>query len=110
KSGSADVLAALGAKIDGDVAYAQRCLSEAGFAFCFAPQFHPALKHVALVRRRLGVPTIFNCLGPLANPAGAPRQLLGVGRADLLEVVAGALAQLNTGHALIVAGRDGLDE
>jgi anthranilate phosphoribosyltransferase len=108
--GSADVLAALGVKIDGDAAHACRCLNEAGFAFCFAPQFHPALRHVAALRRRLGVPTIFNCLGPLANPAGAKRQLLGVGRIELLDRMAGALAQLGTTHALVVCSEDGLDE
>ena len=110
KSGSADVLTALGVKIDGDAAYAKRCLTEVGFAFCFAPQFHPALKHVAALRRRLGVPTIFNCLGPLVNPAGASRQLLGIGRLDLLDRMAGALAQLGTGHAILVCSDDGLDE
>ena len=110
KSGSADVLAALGVKIDGDVVHAQRCLREAGFAFCFAPLFHPALKHVAAVRKRLGVPTIFNCLGPLANPAGAQRQLLGVGRIDLLDRMAGAAARLGTRRALLVCSDDGLDE
>jgi anthranilate phosphoribosyltransferase len=110
RSGSADVLAALGVKIDGDVAHARRCLDEAGFAFCFAPVFHPALKHIAAVRRRLGVPTIFNCLGPLVNPAGVRRQLLGVGRRDLLDLMAGALAKLGTDYALVVHSRDGLDE
>src|SRR5262249_38872274 len=79
-------------------------------AFCFAPQFHPALKHVAALRRKLGAPTIFNCLGPLANPAGAKRQLLGVGRPELLDRMAGALAQLGTGHAFVLCSRDGLDE
>lgn len=110
KSGSADVLTALGVKIDGDAAHAQRSLREAGFAFCFAPLFHPALKHVAAVRKRLGVPTIFNCLGPLVNPAGAQRQLLGVGRLDLLDRMAGAAASLGTKHALLVCSEDGLDE
>jgi anthranilate phosphoribosyltransferase len=110
KSGSADLLAALGVKIDGDAIHAQRSLREAGFAFCFAPQFHPALKHVAAVRRRLGVPTIFNCLGPLANPAGARRQLLGVGRLDLLDRMAGAVANLGSGHAILVCSEDELDE
>ena len=110
RSGSADVLSALGVKIDGDAAHAQRSLREAGFAFCFAPQFHPALKHVAAVRRRLGVPTIFNCLGPLANPAGAQRQLLGVGRLDLLDRMAGAVMKLGTTHTLLVCSQDGLDE
>jgi anthranilate phosphoribosyltransferase len=110
KSGSADVLAALGVSIDGDAAQAQRSLREANFAFCFAPRFHPALKHVAPVRRKLGVPTIFNCLGPLANPAGAQRQLLGVGRPELLDLMAGALAKLGIEHALLVHGQEGLDE
>src|ERR1051325_3759278 len=110
KTGSADVLQALGIKIDGDADFARRCLAAANFAFCFAPQFHPALKHVAAVRRKLGVPTIFNCLGPLANPAGAKRQLIGVGRSELLDLMAGALAQLGTEHALIVCSSDGLDE
>jgi anthranilate phosphoribosyltransferase len=110
RTGSADVLTSLGVKIDGDVDFASRCLREANFAFCFAPLFHPSLKHVGPVRRKLGVPTIFNCLGPLANPAGAKRQLLGVGRADLLDRMAGALAQLGTQHAFVLCSKDGLDE
>jgi anthranilate phosphoribosyltransferase len=110
RTGSADVLTALGVRIDGDVDYAQACLRKAGFAFCFAPNFHPALRHVASVRRRLGVPTIFNCLGPLANPAGASRQLLGVGRPELLDLMAQALAQLGTQHAILICSREGLDE
>ena len=110
RSGSADVLAALGVKIDGDADFARLCLHQANFAFCFAPQFHPALKHVAALRRSLGVPTIFNCLGPLANPAGAPRQLLGVGRLDLLDLMAEALAKLGTLHAFVLCSQDGLDE
>lgn len=110
RSGSADVLAALGIRIDGNVDFAQKSLRETNFAFCFAPIFHPAMKHVAGVRRRLGIPTIFNCLGPLANPAGAERQLLGVGREDLLDRMAGALAHLGTKHAIVLCSRDGLDE
>jgi anthranilate phosphoribosyltransferase len=110
RSGSADVLAALGVQIEGDADHARRCLREAGLAFCYAPRFHPALRHVAALRGRLGVPTIFNCLGPIANPAGARHQLLGVGRPDLLDRMAGALAHLGTAHALVVAGGDGLDE
>jgi anthranilate phosphoribosyltransferase len=110
RTGSADVLAALGVRIDGDVAHARLCLRQAGFAFCFAPQFHPALRYIAPVRRHLGVPTIFNCLGPLANPAGAARQLLGVGRPELLDRIAGALAELGTAHAVIVCSQEGLDE
>jgi anthranilate phosphoribosyltransferase len=110
RSGSADVLAALGVRLDGDAAFARRCLERCGLAFCFAPHFHPALRHVAHVRRQLRVSTLFNCLGPLANPAGAAYQLLGVGRRDLLDLMAGALARLGTRHALVVCGRDGLDE
>ena len=110
RTGSADVLSALEVKIDGDADFARLCLREANFAFCFAPLFHPALKHVAGVRRKLGVPTVFNCLGPLANPAGAKRQLLGVGRAELLDLMAGALAQLGTQHTFVLCGNDGLDE
>jgi anthranilate phosphoribosyltransferase len=110
RSGSADVLAALGVAVEGDAEHARGCLDRAGLAFCFAPQFHPALRHLAAVRRRLGVATLFNCLGPLANPAGACYQLLGVGRRDLLDLMAGALARLGTAHALVVCGHDGLDE
>ncbi len=110
RSGSSDVLAALGVGVEGDRAGAQRCLDHAGLAFCFAPHFHPALRHVAPVRRRLRMRTLFNCLGPLANPAGAGYQLLGVGRPEWLEPMAGALALLGTRRALLVCGRDGLDE
>jgi anthranilate phosphoribosyltransferase len=108
--GSADVLTALGVAIEGDAACARRCLDEAGLAFCFAPTFHPALSRVALVRRRLGVRTLFNFLGPLANPAGASFQLLGVGQQEHLDILAEALARLGTKHALLVCGQDGLDE
>ncbi len=110
RSGSTDVLAVLGVRMESDAGHARRCLHEAGLAFCFAPHFQPALAHVAGLRRRLGVPTLFNCLGPLANPAGAAHQLLGVGRPELLDVMAGGLAQLDTIHALVVCGSDGLDE
>jgi anthranilate phosphoribosyltransferase len=110
RSGSADVLAELGVHVEATVACARRCLDCAGLAFCFAQHFHPALRHVAPVRRRLGVWTLFNGLGPLANPARAAYQLLGIGRLDLLDRLAGALAILGTGHALLVCGRDGLDE
>jgi anthranilate phosphoribosyltransferase len=109
-TGSADVLAQLGVSLDCDAVRARHCLERAGLAFCFAPHFHPAMRHVAPVRKRLGVPTLFNCLGPLANPAGAPYQLLGVGRMEWLDLLAGALAELGTRRALLVCGRDGLDE
>jgi anthranilate phosphoribosyltransferase len=109
-SGSADVLAALGVAVSADSACARRCLERAGMAFCLAPQFHPALRHVGAVRRRLGVRTLFNCLGPLANPARAGYQLLGVGRADWLDRMAGALARLGTRHAFLVCAADGTDE
>lgn len=108
--GSADVLAALGVAVEADVAAARRCLERAGMAFCLAPHFHPSLRHVGAVRRRLGVFTLFNCIGPLANPAGAAYQLLGVGRLDWLDRLAGALARLGTRHALLVCSRDGMDE
>jgi anthranilate phosphoribosyltransferase len=111
KSGSADVLEALGVKPDGDPERARHCLERAGLAFCLAPLFHPALKHVGGVRRSLGVRTLFNCLGPLVNPARAPYQLLGVGRVEWLDRMAGALARLGgTRRALLVCGHDGLDE
>jgi anthranilate phosphoribosyltransferase len=110
QSGSADVLAALGVALSEDPAHARRCLDRAGLAFCFAPHFHPALRHVGAVRRRLRVRTLFNCLGPLANPADAPYQLLGVGRPEWLDPLAEALLRLGSRHALLVHGRDGLDE
>jgi anthranilate phosphoribosyltransferase len=109
RSGSADVLAELGVTVSADAATARRCLDGAGIAFCLAPLYHPALKHVAEVRKRLGV-TLFNCLGPLANPARAPQQLLGVGKREWLDRMAGALARLGTRFALLVHARDGLDE
>ncbi len=110
KSGSADVLAALGVNIEASVPQVERCLDELGICFCFAPLMHPAMKHVAAVRRKLGVRTIFNLLGPLANPAGARFQLLGVGMPELRPLIASALRLLGTERALIVSGRDGLGE
>jgi anthranilate phosphoribosyltransferase len=110
RSGSADVLAALGIRVEGGADFARRCLDYAGLGFCLAPQFHPAMRHVAAVRRRLGFRTLFNCLGPLLNPAGAPYQLLGVGRPEWLDPLAGALARLGIRRAFVVCGSDGLDE
>lgn len=110
KSGSADVLAALGVNIEASVPQVERCLDELGICFCFAPLMHPAMKHVAAVRRKLGVRTIFNLLGPLANPAGARFQLLGVGLPELRPLIASALRLLGTERALVVSGRDGLGE
>lgn len=110
RSGSADVLAALGVNIEADVARVEACLDELGICFCFAPLLHKAMKHVAPVRKRISHPTIFNILGPLANPAGAQLQLLGVGRAELRPLLAEAIAMLGTRRTLVVHGADGLDE
>jgi len=110
KSGSADVLEALGVKLDIAPEKVADCIDEAGIGFLFAPGHHPAMKHAAPVRRELGVRSIFNLLGPLTNPAGAAFQVLGVYARDRLELVAGALQQLGIRRALIVHGRDGLDE
>jgi anthranilate phosphoribosyltransferase len=109
-SGSADVLEALGARIDLDPASVARCIEDVGFGFMFAPAHHQATRFVIPVRRELGVRTIFNFLGPLTNPAGASRQLIGVSDPAYLETMAGALALLGTRHALLVSGEDGLDE
>jgi anthranilate phosphoribosyltransferase len=110
KSGSADVLAELGVNVQADLNCVSECLDELGVCFCFAPLCHAAMKHVAPVRQRLGVPTIFNLLGPLTNPASAPYQLLGVGRDELRPTLAAALARLGTTHAAVVHGADGLGE
>jgi anthranilate phosphoribosyltransferase len=110
RCGSADVLEALGARIDLDPDAVARCLEETGLGFMFAPAHHPAFRHIVPVRRALGVRTIFNLLGPLTNPAGAPRQLLGVSDAAYLERMGQALAQLGCERAMIVRGRDGMDE
>ena len=110
KSGSADVLEALGAVIELTPAQVSRCLAETGFGFMYAPVHHPAMRHVAPVRRELGVRTIFNILGPLTNPAGAPNILMGVFHADLVGIQARVLQRLGAQRALVVHGRDGLDE
>ncbi len=110
RSGSADVLAALGVPIEIAPEVSARQLDEIGLAFLFAPLHHPAMKAVAPVRRALGVRTIFNLLGPLTNPAGARRQVMGVFAADLVEPIACVLADLGAERALVVHGSDGLDE
>lgn len=110
RSGSADVLAALGVAIDLEPAVAGRALREVGLAFLFAPRLHPAMKEVMPVRKALGVRTLFNVLGPLTNPAGARRQVIGVYGLHLVEPVADVLRQLGSEHALVVHGSDGLDE
>jgi anthranilate phosphoribosyltransferase len=109
-SGSADVLEALGVRIDLDPAAVGRCIREAGFGFMFAPAHHGATRHVVPVRKQLAVRTIFNFLGPLTNPAGATRQLIGVSDPGFLDTIAGALAQLGAAKALVVSSDDGLDE
>lgn len=110
KTGSADVLVELGVNVEASVETVERCLDELGICFCFAPLMHGAMKHVAHVRRQLGVPTIFNLLGPLCNPAAAPFQVLGVGRADIRRPIAAALAKLGTRHSVVVHGEDGMGE
>ncbi len=109
-SGSADVLEALGARIDLDPTGVAACIEEANFGFMFAPAHHQATRFVVPVRKELAVRTVFNLLGPLTNPAGASRQLIGVSDAAFLEIVAGALALLGVEHALVVSSEDGLDE
>lgn len=108
--GSADVLEALGAKIDLDPQQVARCIREVGIGFMFAQSFHPAMKHVAGPRREIGVRTVFNVLGPLTNPAGTAHQLLGVARPELAPLLAEALGRLGSRHALVVHGHGGLDE
>jgi anthranilate phosphoribosyltransferase len=110
RSGSADLLAELGVNINANVAQVERCLNELGICFCFAPLMHPAMKNVSAVRKQLGIRTIFNLLGPLANPASAQFQLLGVGRADTRHLIASALRMLGTQRSFVVCGTDGLGE
>lgn len=110
KSGSADVLQALGVNVDLSPAEASLCLEHTGICFLFAPLYHQAMKHAIGPRRELGFRTVFNVLGPLTNPAGAKRQVIGTFSGDLVEKMAAALAQLGTEHALVVHGEDGLDE
>jgi anthranilate phosphoribosyltransferase len=108
--GSADVLEALGARIDLAPDAVAACIESVGFGFMFAPKHHAAMRHVVPVRKALGVRTIFNFLGPLTNPAGATRQVIGVSDPAKLETLAGALAELGTESALVVSSADGLDE
>jgi anthranilate phosphoribosyltransferase len=110
RSGSADVLTALGVNVAATPEVSRACLEEIGVCFMFAPLYHGATARVAGVRRELGVHTTFNLLGPLTNPAGAPRQLIGVWDASLVQPVARALGALGTERAWVVHGRDGLDE
>jgi len=110
RCGSADVLEALGARIDLEPAAVAECIETVGFGFMFAPHHHLAMRHVIGVRAELGVRTIFNFLGPLTNPAGATRQLIGVSDQRYLAVIANALSQLGGRHALVVSSADGLDE
>jgi len=110
KSGSADVLEALGVKIDLEPQKAQKCIEMTGFGFMFAPLFHPAMKYAIGPRKEMGIRTIFNILGPLTNPAGAERQVLGVYDDSLTEPLAQVLSNLGIRHAFVVHGEDGLDE
>ena len=109
-SGSADVFEALGVKVDASPAVVERCVREASIGFFFAPTFHPSMRHAGPTRRALGIRTAFNLLGPLTNPAGARRQLVGVSRPELTELLARALALLGSEHAWVVHGADGIDE
>lgn len=110
KSGAADVLEALGVVLTGDIPTLERCLRDAGLAFLFAQNHHPAMRHVALARRELGKRTLFNLLGPLSNPASVTRQLVGVFGPDFTLPVAEALRGLHCDRALVVHGAGGLDE
>lgn len=110
RCGSADLFEALGVNVAATPSIVERCLDEAGIAFLFAQVFHPSMRHAAATRKELGVRTAFNLLGPLTNPAGAARQLVGVPRPELTELVARSLQQLGAERAWVVHGADGLDE
>ena len=110
RCGSADLFEALGVNITASPSIVERCLRDAGIAFFFAPTFHPSMRHAAPTRKDLGVRTAFNLLGPLTNPAGASRQLVGVPRPELTELVARSLGLLGSSRAWVVHGADGLDE
>ena len=109
-TGAADVLEALGVRIDCGPAAVARCVAEAGMGFCFAPRFHPAMRHAGPSRRELGIPTAFNFLGPLANPAGVRRLMIGVADPSMAERMVGVLAARGSERVLVVHGDDGLDE
>ena len=110
KSGSADVMESLGININLSPPAIARCIAEVGVGFMFAPNHHPAMKNVAPVRKELGIKTIFNLLGPLTNPAGAPNILMGVFHPDLVGIQVRALQRLGAEHAVVVYGKDGMDE
>ncbi|MBA3621871.1 MAG: anthranilate phosphoribosyltransferase, partial [Euzebyales bacterium] len=110
RCGSADLLEAWGVVIDLPPAQVRRCIERVGIGFCFAPTFHPAMRHAMAPRRELGVPTVFNFLGPLTNPAGARHQTIGVSDRAMAPRMAGVLARLGAAHALVFHGHDGLDE
>jgi anthranilate phosphoribosyltransferase len=110
RCGSADVLEALGVKIDLPPDRVKACIEEAGIGFCFAPVFHPAMRHAGAPRRELGVATIFNFLGPMTNPAGATRQALGVSDRRMVDKMVGALLNLGSVHVIAFHGHEGLDE
>jgi len=110
RCGSADVLEALGVKIDAPLETMTASLENAGIVFMYAPMMHPAMKHVGPIRRELGIPTVMNIVGPLANPAGASRQVVGVADAYRVPILAGALANLGSIHTMVVHGEPGLDE
>jgi len=109
-TGSADLLEALGVRIDCGPDDVARCVAEAGIGFCFAPRFHPAMRHAGPARRSLGIPTSFNIVGPLANPAGVRRYVIGVADASMAERMVGGLDARGCERALVVHGNDGLDE
>jgi anthranilate phosphoribosyltransferase len=110
RSGSADLLEALGVRIEVTPAQMASILRETGIVFMFAPLMHPAMRHVGPVRRELAIPTVMNMIGPLANPASAGRQVIGVADRARLDLIAGALRELGTEHALVVHGEPGMDE
>src|SRR5262249_6784648 len=110
RTGGADVYEALGINVTAPPPVVERCLAEAGIGFFFAPTFHPSMRHAGPVRRELGIRTAFNLLGPLTNPAGATRQLVGVPRPEFTELLARALALLGARRAWVVHGSDGIDE